>query len=36
MEHRAPRAPLLIPVVPVTGLTREAVDQALAWAEQTR
>jgi hypothetical protein len=26
---------LLIPVVPATGLTREAVDRALAWAEQT-
>jgi hypothetical protein len=27
---------LLIPVAPSTGLTRQAVDQALTWVSQTR
>ena len=35
MEHGPPRATLLIAVAPATGLTRQAVDQALTWAKQT-
>ena len=31
----APPFQPLIPVAPAAGLTRQAVDQALAWAKQT-